>query len=553
MAAPAATQTTPRRGLILLAVLLALFLAALDQTVVGTALPRIVSDLRGDNLYTWVVTSYLLTSTVTVPIYGKLSDVFGRKPMLLLGVSLFLAGSALSGQSQTMNELIAFRGVQGLGAGALFPIALAVIGDLFDPRERGRYQGLFGAVFGVSFIIGPLVGGFLTDHVSWRWVFYVNLPVGVAVLLVIILVMPNLGRTGTSARGLDYAGISVLTVGLVALLLGLSNKGQFAPDGHLYDWVSWQVGGLLLITALMLPIFIFLESRAEEPVIPLSLFSHRTRAATLAAVFFLGFAMFVGIIYLPRFYQSVRGVSATESGYMIWPLLVGLIGASIGAGALMARTGRYKALLVVSALVVVLASFLMTNLAPNTPDVTLWGWMLLLGMGVGPGMAGFTTVIQAAVPMRQLGVATATLTLLRQVGGSIGLAISGTIFNSTFTSELPRELAANGVPAAVANPIVAAASSGRLASVGAASSLPPQVLALVPRIINGLHAAETTAIAQLFWLAIVAAIAAFVCTLLLEELPLRSGPSLRQEQAGELVGPAEDTRGGVAAASVVTP
>ncbi|HXM56472.1 MAG TPA: MDR family MFS transporter [Candidatus Dormibacteraeota bacterium] len=518
------------------AVLLVLFLASLDQTIVGTALPHIVSELRGDNLYTWVVTAYLLTSTVTVPVYGKLSDVYGRRPMLLIGVTLFLLGSALSGLSQSMGQLIAFRGVQGLGAGALFPISLAIIGDLFSPQERGRYQGLFGAVFGLSFIIGPFLGGFLTDQVNWRWVFYVNLPVGLAALAVIAAVLPNLGRRPSSARDLDYAGIAVLTLCLVPLLIGLTEKGQTAPDGQLYDWLSWQVGGLILVSLVMLVVFVFVERRAREPVIPLDLFASRTSAGTLAAVFWLGFAMFTAVIYLPRFYQAVRGVSATQSGYEIWPLLVGLMGGSILAGQLISRTGRYKALMLVSIAVLILGAWLMTHLEPSTDNRVLWSWMLVLGLGIGPGMAAYTVVIQSVVPLPRMGVATSTLTLLRQIGGSVSLAIAGTLFNASFARELPSQLAAQGVPAAVADPLGAAASTGSLAALGGVGRLAqnPQLQALVPRILAAVREAETAAIAELFWLTIAAAAAAFLCTLVIRELPLRSGPALRREQLSEL-------------------
>src|SRR5215467_1558901 len=544
----ATTQLEPRaRFAVLGAVLLALFLAALDQTVVGTALPRIVTDLHGDNLYTWVVTSYLLTSTVTVPIYGKLPDVYGRKPMLLVGISLFLVGSALSGLSQTMGQLIAFRGIQGLGAGALFPIALAVIGDLFTPRERGRYQGLFGAVFGLSFILGPFIGGWLTDNASWHWVFYVNLPIGIVALAVVALVMPNLGKTRASARDLDYLGIAILTVALVALLIGLTNKGQNGPDGKPYDWLTLQVGGLLFLTAVLLVVFIFRESRVKEPVIPLDLFKRRNSAAVLSAVFFFGFAMFTAIIFLPRFYQSVRGVSATQSGYEIWPLLVGLIGASMVTGLVITRTGRYKTLMLGSIVILVIGGYLMTNLQPDTSNWLLWAWMLLLGVGIGPAMAGYTTVIQSVVPMKEMGVATSTLTLLRQIGGSVSLAIAGTLFNATFTRELPDRLASGGVPKQIADPIVNAAASGNLGAVGSATSalggrVSPELQAIVPRIVSALHQAETSAIAQLFWLTIGAAGAAFICTLIMREVPLRSGPALRQEQAEELAAPSEPER-----------
>jgi EmrB/QacA subfamily drug resistance transporter len=550
-----ATPLAPRaRFAVLGAVLLVLFLASLDQTIVGTALPRIVTDLRGDNLYTWVVTAYLLTSTVTVPIYGKLSDVYGRRPMLLIGVSLFLIGSALSGLSQSMGQLIAFRGVQGLGAGALFPISLAIIGDLFSPQERGRYQGLFGAVFGLSFIIGPFIGGFLTDHASWRWVFYVNLPVGIAALAVIVAVLPNLGRRPGSVRDFDFLGVGLLTACLVPLLIGLTEKGQSAPDGQLYGWLTWQVGGLILLAAVMLAAFIFVETRAKEPVIPLDLFTTRTTFGTNAAVFCLGFGMFTAVIYLPRFYQVVRGVSATQSGYEIWPLLVGLIGGSILAGQIISLTGRYKALMLISIAILILGAWLMTHMQVGTNGWVLWSWMLILGAGIGPGMAAYTVVIQSVAPLRRLGVATSTLTLLRQLGGSVSLAVAGTLFNSTFTQELPARLADHGVPAQVASALTSAASSGALSSLGAAGALAqsPQLQALIPRILAAVHEAEAFAIAQLFWLTIGAAVAAFLFTLLIEEKPLRGGPALRQEQLDELArqGVPEPEPAGVAATLV---
>jgi EmrB/QacA subfamily drug resistance transporter len=553
----ATTSLAPRaRSAVLGAVLLVLFLASLDQTIVGTALPRIVTDLKGDNLYSWVVTAYLVSSTVMVPIYGKLSDVYGRRPMLLVGVSIFLVGSALSGLSQSMGQLIAFRSLQGLGAGALFPISLAIIGDLFDARERGRYQGLFGAVFGISFIIGPFLGGFLTDNVNWRWVFYVNLPVGIVALAVIGAVLPNVGRRSGSVRDFDFLGVALLTVCLVPLLIGLTEKGQTAPNGQLYDWLTWQVGGLIAVSAVMLAAFLVVERSAKEPVIPLDLFATRTSAGIFAAVFSLGFAMFTAVIYLPRFYQVVRGVSATESGYMIWPLLVGLMGGSILAGQLISRTGRYKALMLIAIGILVVGAFLMTGMQADSSNWVLWAWMLVLGAGVGPGMAAYTVVIQSVVPLKRLGVATSTLTLLRQLGGSVSLAIAGTLFNSSFTQDLPTRLLANGVPAPVANQLAAAAASGSLASLGASSQLAasPQLRALIPRILDALHQAETYAIAQLFWLSLAAAAAAFLFTVIIRETPLRSGPALRQEQVEDMVnGRAPDLVEPAAAAATPAP
>ena len=339
----------PTRGklIVMVAVLLGLFLGALDQTIVGVALPRIVSDLRGSDLYTWVVTAYLLTSTITVPIYGKLGDVFGRQRMLIVGIVIFLTGSALSGLSQSMGELIVFRGLQGCGAGALFPIALAVIGDLFTPRERGRYQGLFGAVFGLSFIVGPFLGGVITDDISWHWIFYVNLPVGIVALYAISTRLPNLKTTAARLRDLDFSGIAIFTVGVVPILIGLTFKGLTDASGNLYGWTAWQVGGLILVGLAIMAAFVVNESRVRQPIIPLDLFSTRTLAATNVAVFMVSSCMFAAVIFIPLYYQVVKGVSATASGYSMWPLLLGLIATSVGAGFYLTRTGRYKMLLLI--------------------------------------------------------------------------------------------------------------------------------------------------------------------------------------------------------------
>src|SRR5438132_9301116 len=273
---PSLMSLPPRTKLAILgAVLLTLFLASLDQTVVGTALPRIITALNGASLYAWVVTAYLLPSTVTVPIYGKFSDVFGRKVMLMIGVSIFLVGSWLSGAAQNMSQLVAFRAVQGLGAGALFPIVIATIADLYSPRERGRFQGLFGAVFGLSFIVGPFIGGWITDHVSWHWVFYVNVPFGIASLAVLATVLPGIGRRRASARDLDYLGIVLFTAGVVPFMLGLTNKGNVSSTAPLASWTHPNVMGLIAVGLAILVVFLFVETRAKEPIVPLDLFRGR--------------------------------------------------------------------------------------------------------------------------------------------------------------------------------------------------------------------------------------------------------------------------------------
>ena len=424
---------------ILFAILLALFLGALDQTIVGTALPQIVTDLGGNDLYTWVVTIYLLTSTITVPFYGKLSDLYGRKPLLIIGISLFLIGSALSGLSQTMEQLILFRGIQGLGAGALFPIALAVIGDLFTPAERGKYQGLFGAVFGISFLIGPALGGFITDNISWHWVFYVNIPIGIVSLIVISRLLPNIRRADAS-RNLDYLGALLFTVAISLILVGLTNKIDQATF-TVREWTDPLVGGLIGVGLILTVIFLFVESRAKEPIIPLDLWRIRTYSTSIISTFFVSFGFFGAIIFLPRWFQVVRGESATASGYLTFPLLIGLIGGSILSGQIVARTGHYKAL-IVGALVLMGGGVLAMSqlITADTELPILFLTMFVTGLGIGPTLAVFTIVVQNAVPMQKLGVATSNLTFFRQIGGSIGLAIAGTVFATALRDQVPTQL-----------------------------------------------------------------------------------------------------------------
>lgn len=535
---PSLMLLPPRRKLAILgAILLTMFLASLDQTVVGTALPRIITDLNGANLYAWVVTAYLLTSTITVPIYGKFSDVFGRKVMLMLGVCLFLIGSWLSGASQNMTELVLFRAIQGLGAGALFPIVIATIADLYSPRERGRFQGLFGAVFGLSFIVGPFIGGWITDHISWHWVFYVNVPFGIASLIVLSITLPGIGRRTASVRDLDYVGIAVFTAGVVPLMLGLSNKGFVNSNGQLPNWTDLNVGGLIVLGLVVLVGFVVVEMRAKEPIIPLDLFRGREYSVSMAAVFVFGVAMFAAVLFMPRFYQTVRGVSATASGYYIWPLLVGLMGGSIGSGLLISRLGRYKWLMVGGAVVMVIGGFLLTHLTADISDWTLWGFMLLLGFGIGPSMAGFTVVVQNAVPINRLGVATSTLTFLRQIGASVGLAVAGTVFSSQFANRLPTDLAAHGVPQQAIPTLVKYAellqSVGNGRSVLAKTPLAP----LFPNIAAGANEALALAIGDLFWVTVIAGVLGLAFTLMLRDLPLRTARDIRAEAAGGQIEP----------------
>jgi EmrB/QacA subfamily drug resistance transporter len=513
---------------ILGAILLTMFLSALDQTVVGTALPRIVTDLSGNELYVWVVTVYLLAATVTGPIYGKLSDQFGRRPMMMIGVSLFLAGSLLCGLSQEMWQLIVFRGIQGLGAGAIFPIALAVIGDLFSPRERGKYQGLFGAVFALASILGPALGGFLTDTISWHWIFLINLPLGIVALAVLWRLLPAV-RHPEVVQQVDYLGAGVFAAAIIPFLLGLTN----AQSG---DWNDPQVGGLILIGLLVGAVFVWVESRAVEPILPLELFRNRTVTASIVAMFLITFGFFGGVIFLPRWFQFVLGSSATESGYQMLPLMIGVMASSIVSGQIVARTGRYKWMTVGAMALASLGLFLMTGLRAGTDITTVWAWMLLAGIGIGPSFAIFTIVVQSAVEGRILGAATSALTFFRQVGGSVGLALAGAIFGSSLTAEVPRQLAVNGVPQPIVDRFAGGGSiDGELTGVGV--DLGAQIMAAVPaaqrpaldpfigQMVDGIHQAFSIAIANALWLGLAGALASTVIiALFVPELTLRHTP-----------------------------
>jgi EmrB/QacA subfamily drug resistance transporter len=526
----------PRRAKmeILLAVLLGMFLAALDQTIVGPVLPRIVGDLNGADYYTWVVTIYLLTSTVTVPVYGKLSDLYGRKPLLMIGIGLFLAGSALSGLSQEMWQLILFRGIQGLGAGALFPIALAIIGDLFTPAERGKYQGLFGAVFGIAFLIGPGLGGFLTDNFSWHWVFYVNIPIGIVALFVIWRLLPNI-RHVERAGVVDYLGVATLTLGLVPILIGLTiaETGGFADP---YVW-AWIIGGLVFVG-----LFVLVERRASEPIIPLHLFRGRTFSSSMVSIFFATFGFGAAIIFLPLYFQIIEGASATESGYRLLPFLFGLIFSSIVSGQIVSRTGRYKPIVLTGLSILAVGLGLMTQLRVDTPDNLLAAWMFIAGLGVGPTFAVFTIVVQNAVPFHELGAATSDLTLFRQIGTTVGIALAYTIFRNNLSWDLLRtEIVNAGAPAQLlpATP-PAGFDIGQLTSVTGGGNdfftqIPAQFQSVV---VEGFHSAFTVALANSIWLGVGASVAAVAAAVFLHEIPLRAtrgGPAVAARPGAEVV------------------
>src|SRR5262245_9086448 len=503
--------------------MIGIFLAALDQTVVGTALPRIITDLGGNQLYTWAFTAYLLTSTISGPLYGKLSDLFGRRPVFLFGVGIFMVGSIASGLSREMWQLVAARGIQGLGAGALFPVALAVIGDLFAPSERGKYQGLFGAVFGLSSLIGPAIGGLLTDTVGWPWVFFFNLPIGAVVFAVVWRSLPSY-HLGSDRPSIDFVGAGLFTAGLVPILIGLTNK-QSA------DWTDPSVGGLIAIGAVIALVFLAWESRAKEPIVPLSLFRNRTFTISVVAFFLSAFGFLAAVVFLPRWFQVVNGSSATESGYQILPLLGGLIISATAAGQIVSRTGRYRLLAAGALVTMAVGLFLLTNLRADTPIPLLWVWMFIAGIGVGPTFGVFTLIVQNSVRMDQLGTATSNLTFFQQVGGTVGLAITGTIFGTTLAQEAPRRLAAADLPPELLagfgsagfrpDAVTAVGDLGASILAGVPEAFRAQVEPFIPAIVGAIHEAISIATASTFYLGIGASLVAAALVLMLKEVPMR--------------------------------
>ncbi len=533
---PALALPHRRKMEILFAVLLVLFLSALDQTIVGVALPRIVGDLHGTNeLYTWVITSYLLTATITGVFYGKLSDIYGRRLMLLFGVSVFLIGSALCGLSWNMETLVIFRGIQGIGAGAIFPVSLAIIGDLFDPRERGRYQGLFGAVFGIAAVLGPLLGGWITDSFGWHWIFFVNLPLGVVTLAIVYRLLPSVhGEPPT--RDLDYLGAVVFAVGVVFLLLGLTNK-------QTGDWGDFGVGGFLLIAALITPVFLWIESRAKEPIVPLGLFRIGNYAVTILATFLSSVAFFAAVVFLPRWFQFVEEVSPTESGLYLLPLMAGVIISSIGSGIFTSRTGRFKWQVAAALAGLAVGLYLLTGLEATTERPMLWLWMFITGLGVGPTLSVFTIVVQASVPFSALGVATGNLTFFRQVGSSVGLAVVGTVFAESFASRLQPALVAQGLPVEQASMVAGMAASRsdltQVSEVSLADRLAevPQLAGIVDQVVAGIFQAFSQAIGSAFWIGLAATLLALLVVVVgLRDVPLRGwsgGAGMGDEAEGD--------------------
>jgi EmrB/QacA subfamily drug resistance transporter len=441
---------------VLTALLLTLLLEALDQTIVGTALPKITAYLQGLDRYTWVVTAYLLASTTMIPIIGKLSDQFGRKWLIVVGVVIFLTGSALSGAAQTMNELIAFRALQGLGAGTGIALVFTVVGDIFPPAERAKWQGIFASVYGFSSVVGPTVGGWLTDHgplvsnlvtnaTRWRWVFYLNIPIGIVALVVLLVYLPsnlstrsNIYKGWAAIRRIDFQGALFASSATICLLLGLTWGGD-----QIYAWNSIQVIGILIASVVLYTAFIIGERFAAEPILPLGLFRNQVFAADSLLSLASGMVLLSLVIYLPFYLQGVLGESATNSGEVITPLTVSLVIGSATAGFVIARIGRYHLITIIGAIILTIGVFLMTFMSATTSLLDATIFMIIAGVGLGMFFSVTTLAVQNALPRRRMGVGTGAMRYLSALGQTLGVAIAGTVVNNTIATELAKRLPAS--------------------------------------------------------------------------------------------------------------
>jgi EmrB/QacA subfamily drug resistance transporter len=497
---------TRRRNLVFVAVLLGMLLAALDQTIVATALPTVVADLGGAGHQSWVVTSYLLASTIVTAIVGKLGDLFGRKVVFAAAVLFFLAGSVLCGLAGSMTMLVAARALQGIGGGAIMVTATALIGEVIPLRDRGRYQGALGAVFGVTTVVGPLLGGFFTDHLSWRWAFWINVPVAVVVFVVALVAIPALGRTGRAA--IDYVGIVLVGLGASGLTLATS------WGGGEYAWTSPVIIGLFVGSVTALAVFVWVESRVREPILPIRLFASPVFTVCCVLSFIVGFAMLGALTFMPTFMQFVDGVSATVSGLRTLPMVAGLLLTSMGSGVIVSRTGRYKIFPVMGTAVMMVGFVLLSRMTATTPLALQSLYLFILGTGIGMCMQVLILIVQNTANFADLGVATSGVTFFRTIGSSFGAAIFGSLFTNFLKDRIGPALAAGGAPPAAAQS--------------------PQVLHHLPHSLAApIIGAYADALGMVFLCAAPVALVGLLVALSLKEVPLREIEAVNAVDLGE--------------------
>jgi EmrB/QacA subfamily drug resistance transporter len=505
--------------IVLPGLMLAMLLAMLDNMIVSTALPRIVGDLHGLSHFTWVVTAYVLGTTVSTPLWGKIGDLYGRKNIFLASIVIFMVGSALSGASTNMNELIGFRALQGLGAGGLIVGVMAIIGDLVPPRERGRYQGMFAAIMAVAMVAGPLAGGFITDNLSWRWAFYINLPLG-AVALVVLALRLHLPKYRTEHR-IDWPGAGLLAIGITALVL-ITTWG-----GNEYAWGSVQVLGLTVLAVLCLAGFALVERRAAEPVLSLGLFRNRNFALSALIGFLVGFAMFGAINFLPLFQQVVQGASATNSGLLLLPMMAGLLVTSLFAGQAITKTGRYKMYPIIGGVVMTLGMILLAQLDTQSTKLQTSLFMLVLGAGMGFLMQTTMLISQNSVEQKDLGVASSAATFFRSIGGSFGVSLFGAIFNRSLRDDLVGQIGPQ--------------AADRLTGGGVAGLTGPQLAQLPANVARALVHGIASGTSTVFFWAIFVSLLVPLMAVFIKHIPLRSTPVVPAERTGATgTGPGAD-------------
>lgn len=512
-------------------VLLAIFLSALDQTtIVATAMPDIIADLGGFSHYTFVTTAYLVSSTVFIPITGRLTDIFGRKWFYIAGIIIFVIGSALSGASRTLTQLIVYRAFQGIGAGVMITNAFAVIGDLFAPAERGKYQGFISGIFGIASIVGPGLGGFISDTISWHWIFYINVPLGTAVVILFIRYFPYLRPSQTGVRRIDYPGIALLAMTAVPLLLALTWAGVE------YPWLSPEIIGLLAFSGAMALIFYFVEIRTPQPILPLQYFTDRIVSTSLAVTFFTGFGMFGSIVFVPLFFQGVEGLSASASGSFLTPLMLGVVAGSVSSGQILSRAGgRYKIQGTIGVATMAIGLALLSRMTPGTSYGLVIAYIVITGIGLGATFPIYAVVVQNAVPYNVMGVIISTIPFSRFIGGAFGLAILGSIltnrFATSFLNSLPADIMSRIPPDLLSslarNPQALLSVQAQDALRNALAGLGPQADAIFNQIIMLLRQSLNSALSEVFLISFAATLVALVINLFIKEIPLR-----RQREAG---------------------